>query len=65
MSNNIKTPDYIAYEVTENQDQSFWNRVGAAWNHNDGEGINIQLSSIPLSGKITLRIPKAKADNQE
>ena len=30
MSNNTKTPDFIAYEVTENQDQNFWNRVGAA-----------------------------------
>ncbi len=62
MSNNTKTPDFIAYEVTENQDQNFWTRVGAAWNHSDGEGINIQLSSIPLIGKITLRTPKAKTE---
>jgi len=63
MSNTTKTPNFIAYEVTE--DHNFWNKVGAAWNHKDGDGINIVLTAIPLSGKITLRIPKASGDDQQ
>ena len=63
MSNTTKTPDFIAYEVTDGKDHNFWNKVGAAWNHSDGDGINIVLTVIPLSGKITLRIPKASGDD--
>tara|TARA_R110002096_G_scaffold174994_3_gene350776 strand:+ start:5546 stop:5746 length:201 start_codon:yes stop_codon:yes gene_type:complete len=66
MSNNTaKTPDYIAYEVSDGSDNNFWNKVGAAWSHKDGNGINIQLTAIPLSGKITLRVPKSKDDDKQ
>ncbi len=61
MSNNHKKPDFIAYSVTDSsQDESYWDRIGAAWYHADGEGINIKLSAIPLTGQITLRKPKNK-----
>lgn len=51
-------PDFIAYTVRETGDNSHWSRIGAAWTHKDGEGVNIELEALPLNGKITLRAPK-------
>ncbi len=60
---NASKPDYIAYNVVEgSDDKKIWNRVGAAWTHGDGDGINIVLDSLPLSGKISLRVPKSDDD---
>ena len=56
-----KKPDFIAYAVDKfgkgQKAKSFWTRVGAAWTHQDGNGINIQLGALPLDGEIVLRIP--------
>ncbi len=48
-------PTHIAYQVREGGQKSYWTRIGAAWPHKDGNGFNIQLESIPLDGKITIR----------
>ncbi|PHZ86377.1 hypothetical protein [Paremcibacter congregatus] len=62
MSDTSK-PDYIAYNVTEaNDEKSIWNAVGAAWTHSDNKGINIVLYAVPVTGKITLRTPKSDED---
>lgn len=59
-----KTPSHFAYQVREGKDggKGFWTRIGAAWPHSDGKGFNIQLDSIPLDGKITLRLPSEKEE---
>jgi hypothetical protein len=31
-------PALIAWHVTERGEKKFWNRIGAAWKHEDGEG---------------------------
>ena len=62
----MKTPKYIAYQITETgkkddngKDIAFWNRVGAAWENSDGS-INVQFDALPLDGKVQLRVPKEK-----
>lgn len=51
-----KRPSHIAYQVREGEDsKSYFNRIGAVWPHKDGEGFNIQLDSIPVDGKVTVR----------
>lgn len=51
-----KNPDYIAYSVKDTPDgKGHWNRVGAAWEHGDGKGVQLQLDSMPIDGRITLR----------
>jgi len=40
---------------------SAWSQIGAAWFNKDGEGINLQLDALPVSGRVTLRKPKGKA----
>ncbi len=49
-------PNYIAYNVQETkQGKPVFNRVGAAWQHKDGQGYDIQLDSMPVNGRVTLR----------
>lgn len=63
-------PSHIAYHVREGDDQkSYFNRIGSVWPHKDGEGFNIQLDSVPVDGRITVRtvqerIQEAKESSQ-
>ena len=59
-----KTPSHVAYQVRDGKDggKGFWTRIGAAWPHSDGKGFNLQLDSIPLDGKIALRLPTEKEE---
>jgi hypothetical protein len=57
-----KSPSHFAYHVRNGKDDSkgFWTRVGAAWQHKDGKGFNIQLDFVPLDGSIQLRVATDK-----
>ncbi|MEW8372664.1 MAG: hypothetical protein AB2722_02045 [Candidatus Thiodiazotropha sp.] len=51
-----KKPDFVAYTVQQSRDgKGYWNRIGAAWEHRDGKGMEIDLSSLPVDGRLTLR----------
>ncbi len=53
-----KSPTHHAYQVREREGRkSIWTRIGSAWAHADDQGLNIQLESVPLDGRITLRVP--------
>ena len=57
-----KTPSHIVYHVRDRAgSEGFWARIGAAWAHADGNGFNIQIETMPLEGRITLRVPSEKA----
>ena len=57
-NNKSSKPTHAAYVVKEssNGSKSYWNRIGSAWKHKDGDGFNIQLETVPLDGRVTLRI---------
>jgi hypothetical protein len=58
---NSKSPTHIAYHVREHSGgEAFWTRIGSAWQHADGKGFNIQVDTVPLDGRITLRVPFEK-----
>lgn len=58
---NSNRPSHIAYHVREGKgDESYWTRIGSAWQHGDGKGFNIQIETVPLDGRITLRVPSEK-----
>lgn len=58
-----KSPSHIAYQVRDREGgKGFWTRIGAAWAHKNGDGFNIQLESVPLDGRITLRVATDKKD---
>ncbi len=50
-------PDFLAWHVTNKGTKSFWNKVGAAWKHRDGQGYTFQLEVVPINGRIVLRQP--------
>ena len=54
---NGKGPDYVAYTVRDRgpDKDAAWNRVGAAWQHRDGKGYDLQLDASPVDGRVTLR----------
>ncbi|HEV2817039.1 MAG TPA: hypothetical protein VGW40_07445 [Allosphingosinicella sp.] len=54
---NPKTPDLIAFHVQTKGDKTFWNKLGASWNHKDGKGMTLQLETLPMDGRIVLREP--------
>lgn len=55
-----KAPTHIAYQVRDGSAKGFWTRIGAAWQHKDGKGFNIQLDCMPFDGSITLRVASEK-----
>ena len=53
--NGNNSPDYIVYFVP-NREKAFWTRIGAAWDHKDGLGLNIEHDFLPIGdGRIVLR----------
>jgi hypothetical protein len=58
-SREAKAPAFIAYHVADKgEDKSFWTRIGAAWDHEDGKGLTLQLDLVPVAGgRIVLRTP--------
>lgn len=49
------TPAFIAYHVPERENAK-WERIGAAWHHDDGKGFTLSLSLMPMTaGRIVLR----------
>ena len=58
-----KSPTHIAYQVRDREHgKSFWTRIGSAWAHADGKGFNIQIETVPLDGRITLRVKGEKTE---
>jgi len=51
----------IAWHVREGKagGKAYWTRIGAAWPHQNGDGLTVQLDLAPLDGKIVLLPPKA------
>jgi hypothetical protein len=62
-STTSKLPSHVAYHVREREGQkAIFTRIGASWPHKDGNGFNIQIESVPLDGRITLRVASEKKE---
>ena len=58
-----KLPSHIAYHVRDREGQkAIFTRIGTAWPHKDGNGFNIQIESVPLDGRVTLRVASEKKE---
>jgi hypothetical protein len=58
-----KLPSHVAYQVRDREGKkAIWTRIGSAWQHADGAGLNLQLDCLPLDGRITLRVFSEKED---
>ena len=57
-----RAPALIAYYVPD-REKAPWARIGAAWEHKDGDGLTLELELVPTSGgRIVLRSPKDKRE---
>ncbi len=62
-SSTSKTPTLYAYHVRDRQGaDAIWTRIGSAWQHADRKGFNIQIETVPLDGRISLRVPSEKSE---
>ena len=60
-----QSPALIAWYVAERGEKSFWTRIGAAWDHEDGKGMTLQLDLMPIGeGRIVLREPSVDKENE-
>ena len=58
-----KKPSHVAYQVRNREGgNAIWTRIGSAWKHADDQGVTVQLDSLPLDGRITLRVASEKKD---
>lgn len=54
------TPSHGVFVVENEGPQAYWTRIGCAWPHQDGQGFNVSLSAIPLSGRLVIRARTAQ-----
>lgn len=61
-----QTPAFKVFvvEERENNEDSFWTRIGSAWAHKDGKGYNIVLSALPINGRIVMRANDDDAEDE-
>lgn len=60
-------PHFEAFVVTRRgtAEKGFWTRIGAAWNHADGEGLTLRLVALPTEGELVLRKPRLEPEATE
>jgi hypothetical protein len=63
---NSKRPTFTAFSVRDyqkdGQKESDWTRIGVAWPHRDGEGFDVILEALPVSGRVAIRKNKPKPE---
>lgn len=57
-----KKPSHYAYVVSGEGEKKSWVRIGAAWANADGQGLNLILDAVPVSGRLTLRTPSERTE---
>ncbi len=69
MSNDTTTgkrPTHTAYSVREysknGETKSAWSSISIAWAHKDGDGFDIILEALPVSGRVAIRKNKPKPE---
>lgn len=48
-------PSHAVYLVEGDRENAFWTKIGSAWLHEDGDGLNVTLSAIPVTGRLVIR----------
>ena len=60
-------PTLYAYAVKDRgrKSKAIWSRIGAAWPHEKGKGLTIELEAFPINGRLVLTEPKADDKGEE
>lgn len=56
-SKTSRKPTHAVYHVREGDKKGFWTKIGAAWLHEDGQGLNVALELVPVGndGRLVIR----------
>jgi len=59
-------PTHGIYHVTGDGDKARWTKIGAAWAHDDNDGLSLSVEYLPAGthGRLVIRKAKAKSDAQ-
>jgi len=61
--NKPKVPTHTIYFLKDNgTDKTLWVKAGVAWEHGDGDGLNLSLDSLGQKIALTVRKNKAKPE---
>jgi hypothetical protein len=63
-----KLPTHDVFTVSEpegDEKEPFWTKIGAAWEHKDGLGYNVQLQALPVDGRLVMRFNKPKDEDRQ
>lgn len=57
-----RKPTHAVFHVRGEGEKAFWTKIGAAWLHEDKEGLNVSLDYVPLNdaGRLVIRVNKAE-----
>lgn len=58
------TPTHHVYVVEGEGNNAFWTKIGAAWTHDDGNGLNLTLKLLPLDGRVVIRTAKPATERK-
>jgi hypothetical protein len=61
-----KKPTHDVLHVRGEGKSAYWTRIGAAWLHEDKEGLNLALDFVPVGndGRLVIRIRKEKGQGE-
>ena len=57
-----RKPTHAVYHVRDESERAYWTKIGAAWLHDDKEGLNVSLDFVPLNDACTFVIRVNKPD---
>lgn len=62
-----RKPTHAVYHVRGEGEKAYWTKIGAAWLHEDKEGLNVSLDFVPLNdaGRLVIRVNKADDSKTE
>ncbi len=65
MTTESNRPSHGVYIVEGEGKKAYWTRIGAAWAHDDGDGFTINLTCVPIDGRLVVRKPRKEDDKKE
>lgn len=65
--NSTNSPTHSVFLVKDlpsagEEKKGFWTKIGAAWEHKDGKGLNIILDAVPVDGRLVVRKREEKEE---
>lgn len=62
-----RKPSHDVLHVKGEGERAYWTKIGAAWMHDDAQGLNLALDFMPVGtdGRLVIRIRKDKPESQQ